>query len=224
MVQNNTEKLSIKDTVIEAALKLAENQSWSDICFDEIIAQAKIDRADVLEYFDDKADILVAYGRHIDRQMIENAALENIYNVEQEQEVIRERLFDLIMERFDVLNENRSAVLSILESIKFDPKQALITFPHLGKSMGRILEEAGESLDGLKGCAKITGLTVVYLYAVKTWRDDETADMAKTMSALDKGLGFAEETANTMFNGDILGTVSNIFAGVKNKFSQKDID
>jgi len=219
MVKNNTKNVSVKDQMIDAALALAATQNWGDIDFDEIIAHAKIDRKEALEYFDDKGDILIAFGRRTDRQMIENADLEPFSNVEineQDQSVIRERLFDLIMERFDVLNENRAAILSILEGIKFDPKQAIITLPHLTKSMGRILEEAGETLDGIKGCVKITGLTAVYLYAVKAWREDDTADLAKTMAALDKSLGLAEETANTLSGGDIPG----LFSTIKSNFSK----
>lgn len=221
MVKNNTKNVSIKDQIIDSALVLAATQNWGDIDFDEIIAHAKIDRNDALEYFDDKGDILIAFGRRIDRKMIENAGLDPIAEVKinvEDQGLIRERLFDLIMERFDILNENRQAILSILDSIKFDPKQALITFPHLTKSMERILEEAGETLNGLTGCAKITGLTAVYLYTVKAWRDDDTVDMAKTMAALDKSLGLAEEAANTLLGGDIFG----LFSTLKGRFSRQD--
>jgi len=219
MVKNNTENVSIKDQMIDSALALAAIGNWGEIDFDDIIADAQIDRKEVLEYFDDKGDILIAYGRLVDKQMIENAALKPLGDVEiteENQSLIRERLFDLIMERFDVLNENRSAVLSILGGIKFDPKQAIIALPHLTKSIGRILEEAGETLGGIKGCAKITGLTAVYLYTVKSWCDDDTADMAKTMAVLDKSLGFAEEAANTLSGGDILG----LFSKVKESFSK----
>ena len=219
MVKNNTKNVSVKDLMIDSALALAAKHNWGDVAFEDIAQQAKIESQDALEYFDDKGDILIAYGRRVDRQMIENAALEPFGNVEisqEDQSFIRERLFDLIMERFDVLNENREAVLSILDGIKFDPKQAIISFPHLTKSMGRILEEAGESCDGIKGCGKITGLTAVYLYTVKTWRDDDTTDMAKTMAALDKSLGLAEEAANTLSDGDIFA----LFSSVKDKFSK----
>ncbi len=219
MAQKNTKNISVKDAVINAALSLAATKKWNDIDFDEIIKTAHCDKHDVMEYFDDKGDILVAYGRKIDRQMIKNADLKPLADINitvEDQNLIRERLFDLIMERFDILNENRDAVLNVLDSIKFDPKQALHTFPHLGKSMGRILEEAGETLHGLKGCTKIAGLTVVYLYTVKTWKDDDTADMARTMAALDKALGLAEETANTLTGGDIFG----FFNKMKSNFSK----
>jgi len=219
MVKSNTEKTSLKDQVIDSALALAAQRKWSDVMFDEIIEEANQNRHDVLEYFDDKSDILVSFGRRVDKLMIENAALSALdgsQTIDENQSVIRERLFDLIMERFDVLNENRESILSILRSIKFDPKQAIITFPHLGKSMGRILSEAGEDISGISGCSKIIGLTGVYLYTVKTWMDDDTADMAKTMAVLDKALGLAEETANTLSSGDILG----VFSALRSNFSK----
>ena len=215
MVKNNTKNIPLKDQMIDSMLGMAAEQRWGDIEFDDIINHAALNRDDVLEYFDDKADILIAYGRRLDRRMIENAALEALEdNHDIEDSVIRERIFDLIMERFDVLNENRDAVISILESLKLSPKDALITLPHLGKSIARILSEAGVDDEGITGCGKVLGLTGVYLYTVKTWMNDDTADMAKTMAVLDKYLGLAEETVNTLTDGnlfDILGNVKNIF-------------
>ncbi len=219
MAQKNTKNMHVKDMVIDAALKLAAAQDWNDIELDEIITSSDCDRKDVLEYFDDKDDILVAYGRKVDRLMIENANLKPLETIDitiEDQSLIRERLFDLIMERFDILNENRQSVISILKGIKFDPKSALHTLPHLGKSMTRILEEAGENVTGIKGCTKITGLTVVYLYTVRTWKQDDTSDMARTMAALDKALGLAEETANSLTGGDIFG----LFNKLKSNFSK----
>ena len=37
----------------------------------------------------------------------------------------------------------------------------------------------------------------MYLYALRAWSKDESADMAKTMAALDRGLNRIEQAANT---------------------------
>jgi len=203
---------SIKDTVIDVALDLAAQQPWGEIDFYSIVGQSGLAKADVLEYFDDKSDILVAYGRRLDRQLADEVGEAS------EGEPVRDRLFDVIMERFDLINNDREAVLSILGSIKFDPKQAVLTFPHLTKSMGRVLDLAGVETDGVRGCVKITALTGIYLYAVKTWKDDDSPDMAKTMACLDRSLGMAEEFANSFEDRDFSG----IFSSIKNIFKKED--
>lgn len=194
---------SVRDGVIDAALTLAAEQGWNSVSFEEILSHAEVEKSDVIEFFDGKTDILVAYGRRLDKKTLEN--FENDADLEH-----RERLFDLLMERFDHLNDDKDALLSILSSIKFNPKEALISLPHLSKSMARMLDAAGIESDGFTGCARITGLMAIYLYAVKVWKEDDSADMAKTMAALDKGLMYGEETANSLQDGNILGLFGSL--------------
>lgn len=192
----------LKDCIIDAALALAEEEGWESISFDQIVTAAQVDQADVAEYFDDKSDILVAYGRRVDRVVLENLVGDG------EGLDTRERLFDLMMERFDVLNENRAAIISILGSMKSDPKQAVVSFPHLAKSMTKMLEAANIQTEGVHGALKVTGLVGVYLYALRAWKEDDTDDMAKTMAALDKALENAESFANSFDGGGILSALS----------------
>ncbi|MEM6811532.1 MAG: TetR family transcriptional regulator [Pseudomonadota bacterium] len=199
MVKKSSKQDSIKDRVLDAALTLAAEFDWQDVGYDEILEKAGVSKDEAIEYYDCKTDILVAYGRRIDHQMM--AAISHLDS----EMSVRERLFEIIMERFDLVNNDRDAVLSILRSMKFDPKQALISMPHLGKSMALILDAAGENTSGIQGMVKVAGMKGVYLYALKSWKEDESEDLSKTMAALDKALNMAEELANTCENKDFLG-------------------
>lgn len=183
---------SVKDSAIDAALALASSQSWDNITFEDIIAKAELDINEVREYFDDKADIMAAYGRKIDRAMMESIPVSTADMSH------REQIFDIVMERFDIINEERAAILSILNSFKGDPKQAVLSLPHLGRSMTRILECANIPTTGIAGCIRVTGLTGIYLYVLKTWVEDDSPDMAKTMAALDRALDKAEMIYNSL--------------------------
>lgn len=198
----NTGK-SVKDSIIDAALKLAAEEGWAEVSFEQIILAAQMERVEVLEYFDDKTDILVSYGRRVDAKLFHEVAFDESMSE-------REKIFDIIMERFDIINEDRDAILSIMRSIKGDLKEALLTFPHLAKSMTRVLETAGVETQGIRGAAQVTGLVGVYLYVVKTWKEDESADIAATMSALDKALDYAESTANSLLNGNLMAGFSDL--------------
>jgi hypothetical protein len=92
------------------------------------------------------------------------------------------------MERFDLLNDDREALVSILSSFKLDPKQAVISLPHLCKSMNWVLESVGVDTNGLQGFVKIIGLTGVYIKVLNDWIKDDSEDMSKTMASLDKAL------------------------------------
>ncbi len=190
MVEKIQDK-NVKDKAILSALTLAAERPWASVTFDEIIGHAEVDETLAREYFDDKADVLAAYGRIIDRDMLANCALDSAAPH-------REQLFDLMMERFDIANENRDAVISVLDSFKREPKNALETLPHLSRSMSRVLEAVGISTSGMIGCARITAITGIYLYALKTWKKDGSADLAKTMAALDNALDKAEMVYNSL--------------------------
>ncbi|HEU4837948.1 MAG TPA: TetR/AcrR family transcriptional regulator [Micavibrio sp.] len=186
-----TTQIPLKERVVTAALDLASRMGWEMVTMTDIADKAHTNLAGLFEIFDDKSDILAAYGRRIDKVVLGRAGDADPSVLE------RDRLFDLLMERFDVLNEDRDAVLSILKSFTSDPKQAVISLPHLGRSMAWTLEAAGIDTSGLKGAARVTGLALVYMNALRQWGRDDSADLSKTMAALDKSLSRAERWANS---------------------------
>lgn len=188
---NNKQNKNIKDSIIDAILSLAASQGWKNISFEDVATEAGVDLADAREYFDDKLDIIGAYGRKLDRDMAENVSVDDDMSH-------REQVFDILMERFDLLNENRDAIVSMLDSMKGDPKDAVMGLPHLARSMTRVLEIAKIPTSGLTGCGRVLALTGLYVYVLRTWKDDDTADMAKTMAALDKALDKAEMLYNAL--------------------------
>lgn len=183
--------INVKDKAIAAALELASTQSWEDIKFTDIIEKSGVSLNEAREYFDDKNDILAAYDRKIDRQMMDNVSIGTDMSH-------RDLIFDILMERFDILNVNRAALVSILNSFKGDPKQAILGLPHVARSMTRVLETAQISTDGIAGCLRVSGLTALYVYVLRTWKDDDSGDMGKTMAALDKSLDKAEMLYNSL--------------------------
>ncbi|HEY8190166.1 MAG TPA: TetR family transcriptional regulator, partial [Micavibrio sp.] len=188
-VRNSTKKktakkpaISLKDRAVQAALDLAAEKGWAHAAMQDIADASQCSLAELHDVFDARFDILAAYGRLIDRRVLESAGAPDRDAPE------RDRLFDVMMERFDILNENREAVTSILESFRRDPKQAVISLPHLGQSMAWMLEAAGIEVNGPRGALTVAGLTGVYLYALRAWLEDDSRDMGKTMAALDKAL------------------------------------
>lgn len=176
--------------LVYAALDLAAARDWASLTLRDIADAGGVSLADLHAHFDDKTDILAAFGRDIDRQVLEGL-------VEPSADLsIRDVLFDILMDRFDLLNDHRDALVSILDSFLPDPKQALISAPHLVKSMNWMLEAAGEDTTGILGAVKVTGLTGIYLNVLRTWKQDDSADLSKTMAALDKNLDRSEKFMN----------------------------
>lgn len=181
-----------REAIVASALSLAAKMDWALITMSDIAEEAGTNLAALSEMFDDKTDILVAYGRTLDKKVLE-ARGEGDPGASP-----RDRLFDILMERFDILSADREAILSILKSFAPDPKQAVISLPHLGRSMAWMLEAAGVDTGGMRGAVRVAGLTIIYLNVVRHWMKDESEDLSRTMAALDKNLSRAEQAASTL--------------------------
>ena len=175
--------IDIKNRLIQSALELAASSFWADISMDDIIAHAQVDHDDARVLFADKIDILTAYGRQVDMQMVRN-----LYGTFGEVETTRDKIFDTIMERFDILNDNRDGVLSILNAVTIDPKQAMHSLPNICNTIEKIMNVSGVNSNGWKGCILNVALSGIYIKTLRTWAMDSSVDMATTMANLDKSL------------------------------------
>ena len=190
--ETNNEELSPKAKIVAAALSLAALQGWESVTLYDIADEAGISMAELHAHVEDKFDVLAALGRMIDRK-----TLENMSKLDPELSA-RDCLFDIFMDRFEVLNEHREGIEAILRSIRLDPKQALISLPHLCRSMSWMLEAAQINTSGIRGAIKVSGITALYLKILRVWLKDDTPDLSVTMAALDKELNRAEQVANTL--------------------------
>ncbi len=185
-------QISPKDRLIDAAMSLAASLGWPHITVRDVCAEAGLSLSDFYDHFDDKTDLLIAYGRRLDKKLV--AAYEDVPAPHSP----RDALFDIIMERLDLANQDRAAVISVLQSFKLDPKQAIISLPHLTRSMALMLELAHIDTQGMKGAVRVTGLTAIYLWVLRSWVEDDTPDLSSTMAALDKSLAQMENWAERL--------------------------
>ena len=173
--------------IIDAALDLAAVEGWSGLPMTRIAEAAGVTLAELHAAFPSKSCLLDAFIRRIDSQVLAGGPADA-------EDTVRDRLFEVLMRRFDALAPRKAAVAAILRDI-VDPTVGLVGLPALARSMAWTLEAAGLSPAGLGGLVRVQGLMVVYSDAVRVWLRDDTPDMAKTMAALDKGLRRAERLA-----------------------------
>lgn len=178
-----------KELLAIRAVELAGDLDWTYLTMRDIANAADLKLAELVVHFTDKDDLLYAYGRYVDQRTLEEAG-----DFDPELS-LRERLFDILMTRLDVLNEQREGVVSILTAFKGDPKQAVLSLPYLARSMNLMLEGAGIDTNGFRGALRITGLKVIYLKTLSIWMRDGSPDMSATMAELDKRLGQVESFA-----------------------------
>jgi AcrR family transcriptional regulator len=176
--------------IMDHALNAAADSGWARLTLRDIAAAAEMSLADVHAVYPSKHAILAAYLHSVDAAVLAGAAPED--------ENPRDRLFDVLMQRFDALNANRNAVVSILGAQACDPLSSLALAPRLLCSMSLMLEAANIRTTGVAGALRVKGLAAVWLATLRVWRNDESPDMAATMAALDRNLGRAESVARRL--------------------------
>ena len=179
-------KADIPRHIIDTALTLAAERGWGEISLNHIARAAKLPLSGVYGVFASKTAILAGFSRQLDADML--AALD----AEATAAPARERLFDVLMKRFDALNPHKGAIANILRDSCADPIAAFSGLAPLCRSMAWMLEGAGIGTQGPLGLVRIKGLSMIYLSALAVWLRDESPDMAKTMAHLDKRLRQAE--------------------------------
>lgn len=170
----------------EAALALCAEKSWVDVgllslCQEagqslSACAEAGITRFSVAEYLDQKLD---------------RAMLEAVADIEAEAPS-RDRLFDVIMARFDAMQDQRAAWVSILEADAQEPAASFARAARRLRTAAWALEAIGISTDSLKATARVMGLARRLRKIEALWLKDD-ADLSKTMAGLDQTLRESED-------------------------------
>ncbi len=172
--------------LIASALTLAGTDGWRSVSVAAAARAADLPLSRARVRFPGKAGILLGFGRMADELTLEDATDEG---------PVRDRLFDLLMRRFDALQAQRAGVLAVMRALPFDPCTAVLLACATRRSMRWMLEAAGGSSTGLNGELRVKGLVAVWLWAMRAWERDESEDLTGTMAALDTALSRAEQAA-----------------------------
>ncbi|MGH7075226.1 MAG: TetR/AcrR family transcriptional regulator [Stellaceae bacterium] len=164
--------------LIEAAFELAVRQRWRHTGMDEIAQAAKLPLGEAYAQFRTKPCLLAGFTRRIDEAVLAGGEPEG---------TPRDRLFELLMRRFDALKPHRAALKAIMRDSIGEPT-ALFGVPVMLNSMAWMLEAAGISAEGWRGRARILALAAAYGTVFRTFLDDDSEDLSRTMAALDRRL------------------------------------
>ena len=115
----------------------------------------------------------------------------NLANIEKSSQ--RDMLFEIMMARYDILNEYRTSVKNIINQIMSRPQGVLKLIPKLIESKILIATFANINPSGIQGVIKIKIIFALYYITLFTWFNDENESLEKTMSALDKYLNNIEK-------------------------------
>jgi AcrR family transcriptional regulator len=173
---------SKREAIVEALMRLASDRPWSDIEVGDIAREAGVTLSEFRDFFPSKGAVLGAFSRMIDKQVLEGTT-EDLAD-----EPPKERVFDVMMRRFDALTPYKAALRRISFALRSDPL-SLAALNQVGLNSQRfMLAAAGISTEGPLGNLKIQGAVLVFARTMETWLEDDDPTLARTMARLDREL------------------------------------
>jgi AcrR family transcriptional regulator len=179
---------SIRSKAVKAALDLATERRWGDISLADIARAANLSLADLRREFTCKSDILRAFQAELDAEVLTRAKPAG------EAQTPRDRLFDVVMTRFEAMQPYKPALKRIASYLCRRPGEATLLLGSSLASQYWMLQAAGAKLDSPGGALRVAGLACIYGRVFGVWLEDDTPSLDRTMAALDKRLGRAERT------------------------------
>ncbi len=181
MVENKKEKLII------LGFKLIEKKGWSYFSLKSLAKENKSDLESIKIFFKNKSQFLESFS-----EMIDNKVLANIDKNEFNKNSIKDNLFELIMLRFENLNNYKTGLKILLSDLKKSPLELKKIMKKVLDSMDLFLEIANVKNNYLMDFIKVNIIFIIYSYVFNVWLDDQSSEMSKTMVELDKWLSKAE--------------------------------
>ncbi len=175
--------------VTAALLAVAGRDGWSATTMAATAAEAGCSLAALRARFGSREAVLLRFLTLVDAAVLATPATGD---------TPREKLFDVLMRRFDTLQPHRAGVLAVAAAAPGDPCLLATGAPAAVRSMAWMLDAAGLPSSGITGQLRAKALLALWLAVFRAWAKDETADMAATMAALDRMLDRAEGLARML--------------------------
>jgi AcrR family transcriptional regulator len=174
--------LSDRDKIVEAFFGLLAEHPFEDIGYADIAARAGVSLASLRQEFGSKFPIVVAFVKAVDRKVLAGG------EADMAEEPPRERLFDVLMRRLEVLSPYRAAIRSLMRSARRHPSLAFAFNSLAVRSQQWMLTAANIDAAGPRGIVRAQGLALLFAGVLRTFVHDEDEGLARTMAALDRAL------------------------------------
>jgi hypothetical protein len=179
--------IKIEKNIAENTLSILKKKSLQSLSLDDVLK--KYNKKNI--HIKSKIDLLKNINRYVDYLLVNK--MKSI-----ESSSTKDMLFEVLMARFDILEQNRKSFIEIYKGFKKTPQYFIGLLPSFLESMIITAELSKYNVNGLKGSIRLKGLMIVYFSTFFQWLDDRTFSLEKTMIGLDKNLDQAEKLAKLL--------------------------
>jgi AcrR family transcriptional regulator len=184
-----TEPVTLRDP-LDTALGMIAASGWRSFSLVELARELNVPLGEVYAQFPCRTAVLDRLGRRLDQRMLELTA------TDLDDMSVRERLFELIMRRFDAMRPYRDVLRRLARESRGDLAAAGAALGNTSRAVREIVDAAG-----IRGPATLLarqGVGLLYLRLIRLWLQDEDPEQARLLAELDKGLARLEEGAQRL--------------------------
>ena len=179
-------KLS-KFKIIEESFLFIDKIGWKEFSIERFAEENKYKTSEVKKFIGNKNDLLIEFSKMIDEKVELNIDIEEFENSD-----VKDNIFELIMMRFDAMTPFKGGLKKIINEIK-SPIILKEISQNILVSMDFYLEFSNAYDHTIFDVIKKKSLFLIYSYCFKAWLNDDSKELSKTMSELDRLLNYAEK-------------------------------
>ena len=179
--------IETENKYIKKGFDLINDIGWEEFSLEKLSTKEKIPIDDLKVFFKCKNSIVDKFSRMIDKNIESKLRIDDFKDSSK-----KDILFELIMMRFDEMEDFKGSLVKILDVSKNKPLLISIITRNVMNTMDFFLELSNSYNNYAFDILKKNFLFIIYSISFKTWLSDDTEDLSKTMAELDKLLSTAE--------------------------------
>ena len=184
-----------KNQLIDSSFKIIEDEGWDNFTLKKLSEKKNLNINIINQLLRSKKNLLKEFSKMIDFKVEKEFSFEDLHDSS-----TKDNLFELIMLRLEYMQPYKAALKSIIFSIKKQPGMLKSVSNNVLDSLDFYLELTKAYDKSFFDLFKKKSILLIYSYIFKIWLDDNTEELSKTMSELDKLLTFSERLANNLKN------------------------
>ena len=179
-----------KFNLVKSSFNIIEKSGWTSFSLQKLSDTEKISINEIKLFFKSEITVLDELSKMIDIKVEKSFDYEELTKTS-----VKDNLFELIMLRLEFMQPYRNALKNIKNSFKSDPLVAKSVAKNVMNSLDFYLELTNAFNDSFLDIFKKKSIFLIYSYIFMIWLEDDSDELSKTMSELDKLLTFSEKIA-----------------------------
>ena len=179
-----------KFNLVKSSFNIIEKSGWKSFSLQKLSYAEKIPINEIKIFFKSEITILDEFSKMIDIKVEKSFDYEELTKTS-----VKDNLFELIMLRLELMQPYRNALKNIKNSFKSEPQTAKSVAKNVMNSLDFYLELTNALNDSFLDIFKKKSIFLIYSYIFMIWLEDDSDELSKTMSELDKLLTFSEKIA-----------------------------